>query len=157
MSPRGLQTQVLLLTNILAVRSGGLAGAQAWGDRRVRVCLVSDAGPHVQALPGCPPPHHAHGGGASTWGPRSPLCFSLSNDREVDSVGPCVQRCVRSPGDVQLRRCGRCRDHLLLALGRGLGHRSQGSLCGERRRALSPMVGASGSAAPSPARICDHA
>ena len=128
------------------------------GDRKVCVCLVSAAGPHVQALPGCPAPRTGPMGvECPLWGLRGPFCFSLSNDRDVDSVGPCVQRCVRSLGDLQLCRCGRCRDHLLLALGRGLGHRSQGSLCGARRRALSPMVGASGSAAPFPARVCDHA
>lgn len=98
------------------------------------------------------PQHCAHGCGASTWGLWSPLCFSFSNDHDVDSVGLCVQRCVQSPRDVQLCRCGCCWD-----LGRGLRHRSQGSLCWEERRALSPLAGASGSAAPSPARVCEHA
>ena len=33
-----------------------LGPRHGWGDRKVCVCLVSAAGPHVQALPGCPPP-----------------------------------------------------------------------------------------------------
>lgn len=158
MSPSGLRTQFLILTNVLAVRNGDLAGGpgHGWSDKRARVCLISAAGPHIQALPGHPTPHRAHGGGLSTWGPWSPLCFFLSNDCDVDSVGPCVQRYVQSPGDMQLCRCGRCWDHLLLALGCGLGHRSRGSLCWEWRRAMSPTVGTSGSAAP-PARVCDQA
>lgn len=39
------------------------------------------------------PQHWAHGGGASAWGLRSPLCFSFSNDHDVDSDCVCRGAC----------------------------------------------------------------
>lgn len=87
------------------------------------------------------PQHWARGGGASTWGLRSPLCFFQQRPHDVDS--DCVQGCVQSP-----RR--RTTLQVWMLSGPWAWSRAQKSgvpLGG--RRALSPLAGAPGSAALS--------
>ena len=128
MSPSGLRTEFLILTNVLAVRNGDLAGAQDRGRvTRGHVSVSSQLPAPTSRLCRATQPHAGPMGVDRPLGDRGALSSSSSvmtvtwtqSDRVCRGTCGSLETCNSAGVDA-------VGDHLLLALGCGLGHRSWG-------------------------------